>query len=123
MRKENYQGMFKEFDPNDADPLINLHDFGGGSTRLDVRIGANARVWSFCSVPNPFDGSANTADYDLLLVDATGNTLAISNDDQIHTTAPPLEALVFANYEGTGDNGRCGGQSRGRASLALLAAF
>ena len=98
--QRNYQGMFKEFDPNDADPLINLHDFGGGDTRLAVRIGANARVVVFLQWPNPFDGSANTADYDLLLVDATGNTLAISNDDQIQTAIPPLEAISFTNTTG-----------------------
>ena len=98
--QRNYQGMFKEFDPNDGDPLINLHDFGGGDTRLAVRIGAHARVVVFLQWPNPFDGSANTADYDLLLVDATGNTLAISNDDQIQTTIPPLEAISFTNTTG-----------------------
>ena len=98
--QRHYQGMFKEFDPNDGDPLINLHDFGGGDTRLAVRIGANARVVVFLQWANPFDGSANTADYDLLLVDAAGNTLAISNDDQIQTAIPPLEAISFTNTTG-----------------------
>ena len=95
--QRHYQGMFKEFDPNDGDPLINLHDFGGGDTRLALRIGAQARVVVFLQWPNPFDGSANTADYDLFLADATGNILAISNDDQLQTTVPPLEAIGFTN--------------------------
>lgn len=98
--QRNYQGMFQEFDPNDDEPRINLHDFGGGDTRLALRIGANARVVVFLQWPDPFDGSGNTADYDLLLVDAAGNILAISNDDQLQTTVPPLEAIVFANTTG-----------------------
>ena len=98
--QRNYRGMFKEFEPDDGDPRINLHDFGGGDTRLAVRIGAQARVVVFLQWANPFDGSANTADYDLLLVDAAGNTLAISNDDQIQTTVPPLEAIGFTNTTG-----------------------
>ena len=79
---------------------VNLHDFGGGDTRLDVRIAANATVVIFLQWANPFDGSANTADYDLLLVDAAGNTLAISNDNQLNTQAPPLEVIVFTNTTG-----------------------
>ena len=38
--QRHYQGIFKEFDPNDGDPRVNLHDFGGGDTRLAFRIGA-----------------------------------------------------------------------------------
>jgi len=98
--QRHYQGLFKEFDPNDGNPLVNLHDFGGGDTRLDVRIAANATVVIFLQWANPFDGSANTADYDLLLVDAAGNTLAISNDNQLNTKAPPLEVIVFTNTTG-----------------------
>lgn len=95
--QRHYQGMYREFAPNDGDPQVNVHDFGGGSTRLDVRIGAHALVVIFLQWPNPFDGSATTADYDMLLVDAVGNTLAISNDVQQGTQAPPLEAIVFLN--------------------------
>ena len=98
--QRHYQGLFKEFAPNDADSGVNLHDFGGGDTRLDVRIAANATVVIFLQWANPFDGSANTADYDLLLVDAAGNTLAISNDNQLNTQGPPLEAIVFTNTTG-----------------------
>ncbi len=98
--QRHYQGLFTEFDPNDGDPRLNLHDFGGGDTRLDVRIAANATVVIFLQWANPFDGSANTADYDLLLVDAAGNTLAISNDNQLQTKGPPLEHIVFTNATG-----------------------
>jgi subtilase family protein/PKD domain-containing protein len=98
--QRHYQGLFSEFNPNDGDPQVNLHDFGGGDTRLDVRIAANATVVVFLQWANPFDGSANTADYDLLLADAAGNTLAISNDDQLNTQAPPLEVIIFTNTTG-----------------------
>jgi subtilisin family serine protease len=98
--QRHYQGVFSEFNPNDADPQVNLHDFGGGDTRLDVRIAANATVVVFLQWANLFDGSANTADYDLLLADAAGNTLAISNDNQMTSPAPPLEAAVFTNTTG-----------------------
>jgi subtilisin family serine protease len=90
----HYQGIFKEFDST------NLHDFGGGDTRLDVRIAANATVVVFLQWANPFDGSANTADYDLLLVDTAGNTLAISNENQLAMPSPPLEHIVFTNTTG-----------------------
>src|SRR4030095_6624423 len=98
--QRHYQGLFTEFNPNDGDPRLNLHDFGGGDTRLDVRIAANAEVVIFLQWANPFDGSANTADYDLLLVDAVGNTLAISNDNQLNTKGPPLEHIQFTNTTG-----------------------
>lgn len=98
--QRHYQGVFTEFAANDGDPLVNLHDFGGGDTRLDVRMGSNTLLQIFLQWANPFDGSANTADYDLLLVDAAGNTLAISNDDQLNTKAPPLEVISFINTIG-----------------------
>ena len=98
--QRHYQGLFTEFAPNDGAPRVNLHDFGGGDTRLDLRIAANATVGIFLQWANPFDGSANTADYDLLLVDAAGNTLAISNDNQLNTQGPPLEDMAFTNTTG-----------------------
>src|SRR5262249_49092556 len=85
---------------NTGNPGMHLHDFGGGDARLEVSLDPRATVSFFLQWPNPFDGSANTADYDLLLVDATGNTLAVSNDDQLHTHAPPLESLAFTNTTG-----------------------
>src|SRR5262249_60895445 len=68
---------------------------------LELRLDSRAMVSVFLQWPNPFDGSANTADYDLLLVDTNGNMLAVSNDDQLHTHAPPLEALGYTNTTGS----------------------
>lgn len=96
--QRHYQGMYHEFDPHDGNPQVNLHDFGGGETRLNVRLESHTQVAIFVQWPNRFDGSANTADYDILLVDAAGNTLAISNDVQRGTQAPPLEVLSFGNH-------------------------
>lgn len=98
--QRHYQGTFQDFAPDAADPNLHVHDFGGGDTRLEVRINAGAVVAIFLQWPNPFDGSANTADYDLILADAAGNTLAISNDNQINTQGPPLEVITFANTTG-----------------------
>ena len=98
--QNHYQGLFTEFNPNDGDPRVNLHDFGGGDRRLEVRMAPNATVGIFLQWANPFDGSANTADYDLLLVDAAGNILALSNDNQLNTQGPPLEVVVFTNTTG-----------------------
>jgi len=98
--QRHYQGLFTEFAPNDGKPRVNLHDFGGGDTRLDLRIAARATVVIFLQWANPFDGSANTADYDLSLVDAAGNTLTISNDNQLNTKGPPLEVAAFSNTMG-----------------------
>ena len=84
---------------------------------------SNALVVIFLQWANPFDGSANTADYDLLLVDAAGNTLAISNDDQLKTTGSAAGSHRVYQYDGPGDDGRCGGQSCGRTSPALLTEF
>src|SRR5262249_30522564 len=93
----HYQGFFNEFASNTGNPSMHLHDFGGGDTRLQVLLDPRAKVSIFLQWPNPFDGSANTADYDLLLVDVNGNALAVSNDDQLHNHGPPLEALTFTN--------------------------
>jgi subtilisin family serine protease len=98
--QRHYRGLFTEFNPNDGEPRVNLHDFGGGDTHLAVRIAPNATLGVFLQWANPFDGSANTADYDLLLVDAAGNILAISNDNQLNTKRPPLEVIVFTNTTG-----------------------
>jgi len=98
--RRHYQGMYTEFNPDDGDPLINLHDFGGGDTRLDIRIAPDTMFGLFFQWPNPFNGSANTADYDLLLVDTAGNTLASSNDKQLSAQAPPTETIEFFNDTG-----------------------
>jgi hypothetical protein len=98
--QRHYQGLFQEFAPNDGDAGVNLHDFGGGDTRFEIRMAPSATVGIFLQWANPFDGSANSADYDLLLVNAAGNLLAISNDNQLTTQGPPLEHLVFTNTTG-----------------------
>jgi subtilisin family serine protease len=95
--QNHYQGFFTEFKPDDGEPGVNLHDFGGGATRLEVHMVPKATMGIFLQWANPFDGSANTADYDLLLVDAAGNILALSNDHQLNTQGPPLEVVVFTN--------------------------
>jgi len=96
----HYQETFREAASAGGEAGLALHDFGGGETHLEVRIGANSLVVIFLQWTNPFDGSANTADYDLILADAHGNTLAISNDDQLGTRAQPLETLFFPNVTG-----------------------
>ncbi len=96
----HYQGLFKEFAPNAGNLGVPLHDFGGGDPTLEMLLDPRATVSIFLQWPNPFDGSANTADYDLFLVDSNSHPLAVSNDDQLHTQAPPLEALTFTNTTG-----------------------
>ena len=94
---QHYQAPYREFTPNDGDPTTNLHDFGGGDTRLDIRVPAHGVLSVFLQWPNLFNGSANTADYDLLLVDVDGNTIASSDEDQLGTPADPIEAVAFQN--------------------------
>jgi hypothetical protein len=94
---QHYQAPYREFAPHDGDPKTNLHDFGSGDTRLDIRLPAHGELSVFLQWPNLFNGSANTADYDLFLVDADGNTIASSDDDQLGVHAPPLEAVAIQN--------------------------
>jgi subtilisin family serine protease len=98
--QNHYQGVFTEFNPNDGEPRVNPHNFGGGDTRLEVRMAPNATVGIFLQWANPFDGSVNTADYDLLLVNTDGNILALSNDNQLTTPVSPLEVIIFTNTTG-----------------------
>lgn len=93
--RRHYRGVYTEFVPTDG--TTPLHDFGGGNTRLNVRISAEGVAVLVLQWPNLFDGSANTADYDLLLVDSNGNTLAISDDAQLRVQAPPIEVIVYSN--------------------------
>lgn len=69
---QHYNALYREFDPNDGDLDINLHDFGGGDTTMAVTIAPRRALAVVLQWPNPFDASANTADYDLLLLDAQG---------------------------------------------------
>jgi subtilisin family serine protease len=94
---QHFQAPYRELTPNDGDPTTNLHDFGGGDTRLDIRVPAHGVVSVFLQWPNRFNSSANTADYDLLLVDVDGNTIASSDEDQLGTPADPIEAVAFQN--------------------------
>lgn len=106
----HYRGMYKEFDPNDREPRMNLHDFGGGDTALAVSIAPGSSLTAILQWPDRFDGSANTADYDLVVVDASGSVDACtlqglsgtctSRDAQLSTQAPPLEAVSVNNNTG-----------------------
>jgi subtilisin family serine protease len=105
--ERHYRGTYKEFDPNDGDPEMNLHDFGGGDTTMAVRIDRKGSLTVILQWPNPFDGSANTADYDLFLFDARGKVEACniqgltgacaSTDTQLSGNAPPLEMVTVTN--------------------------
>lgn len=106
---KHYRGVYTEFNPGDGNPSVNLHDFGGGATTLSVDIFPFQSLSVFLQWPNLFDGSANTADYDLFLVTPDGKTdaCALKNDDgsplltgtcsstdrQLGGNAPPLERI------------------------------
>jgi hypothetical protein len=108
--QQHYQGLYKEFDANDGDTQINLHDFGAGDITLDITIAAGSFLAAFLQWPNPFNGSANTADYDLFVFDANGRVDACtlpglsgtcaSTDAQRSSGAPPLEEVTVNNNSG-----------------------
>jgi hypothetical protein len=108
--QRHYQGQYQEFDPNDGDARSNLHDFGGGDTTLDITIASGSFLAAFLQWPNPFNGSANTADYDLFVFDANGSVDACtlpglsgtcaSTDAQFGGQAPPLETVSVNNNTG-----------------------
>jgi subtilisin family serine protease len=110
--QSHYRGMYQEFDPNDNDPNLNLHDFGAGDTTMALTIGPGhpghpGTLTAFLQWADRFDGSANTADYDLLLLDAAGRDEAcnisglsgvcISDNRQLQSQAPPLESVTINN--------------------------
>ena len=50
----HYKGVYQEFDPNDGDPSMNLHDFGGGDVTMSIVIAHDVRnlVMTQCTIPN-----------------------------------------------------------------------
>lgn len=105
--EEHYHAPYREFDANDFDPVVNLHDFGGGDTTMAITIAPESFLQVVLQWPNRFDGSANTADYDLFLFDASGTVEACtlsgldgfcaSVDAQLNAPAPPLEVVFLGN--------------------------
>lgn len=105
--QSHYEGMYREFDRNDNDPNLNLHDFGAGDTTMTLLIEPGSSFTAFLQWADRFDGSANTADYDLLLLDAAGDDEAceisglsgvcIGDNRQLQSPAPPLEAVTIRN--------------------------
>ena len=103
---QHYRAIYQEFDPNDGDPNDNFHDFGGGDATMAIAINPGDQFIAVLQWPDRFDGSANTANYDLLIRDANGRTSACnqagmsgmcaSTDDQLNSNAPPVE-IVFVN--------------------------
>lgn len=104
----HYRGLYVDADP--GDPAVNLHDFGGGDTTLDVLLDPGDTMIGVLQWPNRFNGSQNTVDYDLLVRDANGAVDACtlpgitgtctSMADQTTTQAPPLESIVVTNTSG-----------------------
>lgn len=107
---ENYRAPYREFNPNDGNPDINLHDFGNDDT-MAVRIAPGGALVAVLQWADPFDGLANTADYDLYVLDATGTAEACSVqgiegfcssvEGQLQSTAPPLEIVLVQNTSPT----------------------
>jgi hypothetical protein len=104
----HYRAAYQEFDPNDGNPNVNFHDFGGGDATMAIAIDPGDEFVAVLQWPDRFDGSANTADYDLLILDANGRASACnqegisgfcaSTDDQLNSTAPaPPVEIVFVN--------------------------
>ena len=94
---QHYRALYKEFDANDGNPDVNLHDFGQGDATMTITIKPASEFLLILQWPDPFDGSANTADYDLLMFDANGRAIALSTEDQLNSNAPPLEGVQLSN--------------------------
>jgi len=105
--ERNYSGTFQELDPNDDDLQNNVHDFGGGDGTMGVTIPPGGSMRAVLQWPNAFDGSANTADYDLHILDADGTAEACStpgisgicsgDDTQLETQMSPVEMVSVQN--------------------------
>lgn len=106
----HYRAMYRELDPNDDDPAVNLHDFGAGDATMSITIPAGSSLLAVLNWANPFDGSGSD-DYDLLVFDADGMQdacrqpglfgICASTDDQMHTAAPPQELVSVQNVTGS----------------------
>lgn len=105
--ESNYSGTFQELNPNDDNPDINVHDFGGGDGTMGVTLPSGGSMREVLQWPNAFDGSANTADYGLFVRDASGAASAcdlpdivgicVSNDAQLTSAISPLETVFVRN--------------------------
>ncbi len=104
---ENYRALYKELDPDDGLTSINLHDFANGDSTMAVGLPPGGAVFVVLQWADPFDGLANSSDYDLLILDETGANDAcslpgvqgfcVSNDDQLNRLVPPLESVFVQN--------------------------
>jgi subtilisin family serine protease len=103
----HYQALYGELDPNGNKPVVNLHGCGGADTTMAITIAPGGFLAAFLQWPEPFDGSAPRADYDLFLFDASGTVEACtlpgltgscaSIDIQLGGNAPPLEVVFVGN--------------------------
>ncbi len=106
----NYSGTFQELDPDDDDPQNNIHDFDnsdGTDGTMGVTIPPGGLLQAVLQWPNPFDGSANTADYDLHVLNADGTEDAcltpgisgtcVSDDAQLAMPLVPMETVFVQN--------------------------
>jgi hypothetical protein len=106
----HYRAVYREFDPNDNNPDVNLHDFGAGDPTMSITIPAGSSLLAVLHWANPFDGSGSD-DYDLLIFDADGVQdaclqpglvgICASTDDQRDTAAPPQELVSVQNVTGS----------------------
>lgn len=108
-----YNGVFTPISSQNGNSLLLRHDFGGGDSTLAFQVLPFQSFSVFLQWPNPFDGSANTADYDLFVMNEDGTTDACtltgddgslvlsgtctSTDRQIGGNAPPIEQINLQN--------------------------
>lgn len=104
---QHYRADYQEFDPHDGKPTTNFHDFGRGDATMAIAIDPGNVFFAVLHWPDRFDGSASTANYDLLVFDASGQQSACtqsgiggvcaSTDDQLNSNAPPVEVVLVSN--------------------------
>ncbi len=106
----NYSGMFQELDPDDGDDQNNLHDFdssAGTDGTMGVTLAPRGLMRVVLQWPNSFDGSANTADYNLHVLNAAGTEEAclapgisgdcVGDNRQLTGAISPFETVVVEN--------------------------